>query len=317
MPLKRPRDGVSRFLRCLPAQFGAVEERHQRSLFQSGGVQHRGKRVVRTCCGCSKLAVEYRDRLPLLDVYAVYRGRAYSRRDLARPHAVERAPHRLGVLLACQVGIECQHGRHALRDVARRDDGDRRVGELRGLLRSEHDVLVVRQDDGEGGIRLLHRGDNVGRARVHRLPARDRRPRAEASEDARDAVARCDRDHREFHRLHLLRRFLAVSVERHELLMLQVHVLDVDLVERAECCAHTQQRTRVFCVCVDAHNTVVARPRQSMPLSPSPAHGPRPGRVVRPARRTACSSRTSPLPCARGTRGSRSRRRSPVRPPAP
>ena len=77
-------------------------------------------------------------------------------------------------------------------------------------------------------------------------------------EDAGDAGARRNRDDRERHCLCLLLRVAAVSVERHELLVLQVHILDVDLVERAERRAHAQERTGVFGMGMDAHHAVVA-----------------------------------------------------------
>ena len=98
--------------------------------------------------------------------------------------------HDLGVL----VRIERDERSHALTDVARRDDGNLGLRELRGRLRREDHVLVVRQHDDVSRVRLSDaREDLLGRG-VHRR-ATPHRHGPQRFGDVRESVARDDRQH--------------------------------------------------------------------------------------------------------------------------
>ena len=94
--------------------------------------------------------------------------------------------HLFGDLRRVLRRIERDERGHALGHGARRDHRHLHVGELRGGLRCEDDVLVVRQHDDVTRVRLADRAEQLLRGGVHRRATTQRR-RAERTRHRREA----------------------------------------------------------------------------------------------------------------------------------
>ena len=130
--------------------------------------------------------------------------------------------------------------------------------ELLDVLRGQHDVAVVGQDDQLPVAGAVDRGEDVLNARVHCLAALHN-SRAEAAEDLLKTVASRHGDHTNRRcRLILTVRRACLPRRRRERLVLQLHVLDFDLGQRAVIHRELQRLPGPRRVHVDAHQVVIA-----------------------------------------------------------
>ena len=143
------------------------------------------------------------------------------------------------------------------------DDADVLFGEIGRLLGGEDHVRVVRQHDDRLRIRALDRGDELGRRRVHRLPALDdlRAPGVLSKSERLPAPATTATTSRGE------RRCVGNGVQQALLapLGLLVHVRDLDLLERPDSGRERERSTGLVRVHVHLHGRRIAYHEERIP----------------------------------------------------
>ncbi len=145
-----------------------------------------------------------------------------------------------------------------------------------GLLGREDDVAVVGQKDDLVDAQRLHRLEQLSRAGVHGLAAVDDGVTAKLTEEPLVAVPG---DHRDHHRGRGVRGRAQPFVAG---LGLLVHVVDLDLADRAVPESFAQDGARVIGVNVDLHEAIVADDEGAVADRPPGTPRTRRGRRPRP-----------------------------------